>query len=226
MTVHITYHGHSCFGFDTDTARLLVDPFITGNSMADVRADDLNPHYILVSHAHGDHLGDTVPIARRSGATVISNYEIAHYMEEQGVKSHGMHIGGAYQFPFGKVKLTIAHHGSSFEDGRYGGSPCGFLLWLDGKVLYHAGDTGLFYDMTLIGQAGIDVAMLPIGDNFTMGPEDAIQAVQFLHPKTTILMHYDTFEVIAQDEQSVAEMISSQTSTRPAIMRPGETMTV
>jgi L-ascorbate metabolism protein UlaG (beta-lactamase superfamily) len=226
MTVRITYHGHSCFSIDTDTARLLIDPFITGNSMADVRADDLDPHYILVSHAHGDHLGDTVPIARRSGATVISNYEIANYMEEQGVKSHGMHIGGAYQFPFGKVKLTIAHHGSSFEDGRYGGSPCGFLLWLDGKVLYHAGDTGLFYDMTLIGQAGIDVAMLPIGDNFTMGPEDAIQAVQFLHPKTTILMHYDTFEVIAQDEQSVAEMISSQTSTRPAIMRPGETMAV
>ena len=137
-----------------------------------------------------------------------------------------MHIGGAHQFPFGKVKLTIAHHGSSFEDGRYGGNPCGFLLWLDGKVLYHAGDTGLFYDMTLIGQAGIDVAMLPIGDNFTMGPEDAMQAVQFLHPKTTILMHYDTFDVIAQDEQSVAGMISSQTSTRPVIMRPGETMTV
>jgi L-ascorbate metabolism protein UlaG (beta-lactamase superfamily) len=226
MTVRITYHGHSCFSIDTDTARLLIDPFITGNSMADVRADDLDPHYILVSHAHGDHLGDTVPIARRSGATVISNYEIANYMEEQGVKSHGMHIGGAYQFPFGKVKLTIAHHGSSFEDGRYGGNPCGFLLWLDGKVLYHAGDTGLFYDMTLIGQAGIDVAMLPIGDNFTMGPEDAIQAVQFLHPKTTILMHYDTFDVIAQDEQAVAGMISSQTSTRPVIMRPGETMTV
>jgi L-ascorbate metabolism protein UlaG (beta-lactamase superfamily) len=226
MTVHITYHGHSCFSIDTDTARLLIDPFITGNSMADVRATDLNPHYILVSHAHGDHLGDTVPIATRSGATVISNYEIANYMEEQGVKAHAMHIGGAHQFLFGKVKLTIAHHGSSFADGRYGGNPCGFLLWLDGKVLYHAGDTGLFYDMTLIGQAGIDVAMLPIGDNFTMGPEDAVQAVQFLHPKTAILMHYDTFDVIAQDEQSVASMISSQTGTRPAIMRPGETMTI
>jgi L-ascorbate metabolism protein UlaG (beta-lactamase superfamily) len=226
MTVRITYHGHSCFSIDSDTARLLIDPFITGNSTADVRASDLNPDYILVSHAHGDHLGDTVPIATRSGATVISNYEIATYMEEQGLKAHAMHIGGAHQFPFGKVKLTIAHHGSSFEDGRYGGNPCGFLLWLDGKVLYHAGDTGLFYDMTLIGQAGIDVAMLPIGDNFTMGPEDAIQAVQFLHPKTTILMHYDTFDVIAQDEQAVAGMISSQTSTRPVIMRPGETMTV
>ena len=226
MTVRITFHGHSCFSIDSDTARLLIDPFITGNSMADVRAGDLNPQYILVSHAHNDHLGDTVPIAKRSGATVISNDEIATYMQEQGVKAHSMHIGGAHQFPFGKVKLTIAHHGSTFEDGRGGGSPCGFLLWLEGKVLYHAGDTGLFYDMTLIGQAGIDVAMLPIGDNYTMGPEDAIQAVQFLHPKTTILMHYDTYDVIAQDAQVVAGMISSQTSTRPIILRPGETMTV
>ncbi len=226
MALRITYHGHSCFAIDSDTCKLLIDPYITGNRNADVGTDDLNPDYILVSHAHYDHLGDTVPIAKRSGATVITNLEIANYMEEQGLKAHAMHIGGAHQFPFGKVKLTIAHHGSSFEGGRYGGNPCGFLLWLDGKVLYHAGDTGLFYDMTLIGQAGIDVAMLPVGDNYTMGPEDAVQAVQFLHPKTIILMHYDTFDLIVQDEQAVASLISSQTDTRPVVMRAGETMTV
>jgi L-ascorbate metabolism protein UlaG (beta-lactamase superfamily) len=226
MTVRLTYHGHSCFNIRTDEADLLIDPFITGNSRADVRAEDLQPAYILVSHAHSDHLGDTVPIARRTGATVISNYEIAGYMSEQGIQAHPMHLGGAHQFPFGKVKLTIAHHGSSFSDGRYGGNPCGFLLWLEGKVLYHAGDTALFSDMTLIGQAGIDAAMLPIGDNFTMGPEDAIQAAKFLHPKVAVLMHYDTFDVIAQDAQAVAAAMAAQTSARPVLMKPGETLTI
>jgi L-ascorbate metabolism protein UlaG (beta-lactamase superfamily) len=227
MTVKITYHGHSCFNIQTAAANLLIDPFLTGNGMADISADQAQADYILVSHAHGDHMGDTVPIAKRTGATVITNYEIANYLEKKGVKAHGMHIGGSYQFPFGRVKLTIAHHGSSFEDsGMYAGNPCGFLLWLEDKVLYHAGDTALFYDMTLIGDAGLDVAMLPIGDNFTMGPDDAIRAVEFLHPKTTILMHYNTFPVIKQDAQAVAQTISARTSAKPVVLKPGETMTV
>jgi len=226
MIVKITYHGHACFSIQTDKANLLIDPFLTGNALADVTADQVNPDYILVSHAHGDHLGDAVPIAQRTGATVISNYEIANYMGQHGVEAHAMHIGGAHVFPFGKVKLTIAHHGSSFPDGTYGGNPCGFLLWLDGKVLYFAGDTALTYDMTLYGAEGIDVAMLPIGDNFTMGPEDAVKAVGFLQPKTAILMHYNTFPVIAQDARAVADAIAAQTSARPVLMKPGETMTV
>ncbi len=226
MTVHITYHGHACFAIKTDQANLLIDPFLTGNAMADVTAAQVNPDIILVTHAHGDHLGDAVPIAKRTGATVISNNEIHGYMSKQGVKSHGMHIGGAHVFPFGKVKLTIAHHGSSFPDGSYGGNPCGFLLWLEDKILYHAGDTALFLDMQLYGEEGIDVAMLPIGDNFTMGPEDAVKAVAFLQPKKAILMHYNTFGVIAQDARAVADAITARTKAQPVILRPGETMQV
>jgi L-ascorbate metabolism protein UlaG (beta-lactamase superfamily) len=226
MTVEITYHGHDCFTIQTDKANLLIDPFLTGNELADVSADQVGADYILLSHAHGDHLGDTVPIAKRTGATVISNFEIHNYMTAQGVNAHPMHIGGARQFPFGKVKLTIAHHGSSFPDGTYGGNPCGFLLWLEGKVIYFAGDTALTYDMTLYGAEGIDVAMLPIGDNFTMGPEDAVKAVGFLQPKRVILMHYNTFGVITQDAQAVADEIRTATKAQPVIMRPGETVVV
>ena len=141
MSIQITYHGHACFSIQTGAANLLIDPFLTGNAMADVTPEQVTPDYILVTHAHGDHLGDALPIAKRTGATVISNNEIHSYMTKHGVKSHGMHIGGAHVFPFGKVKLTIAHHGSSFPDGSYGGTPCGFLLWVEDKVLYHAGDT-------------------------------------------------------------------------------------
>lgn len=226
MTVKLTYHGHACFSIETGGAHLLIDPFLSGNAMADVKPERVKADYILVSHAHGDHLGDAVPIARRTGAEVISNFEIANYMEQQQVKAHAMHIGGARVFPFGKVKLTIAHHGSSFPDGSYGGNPCGFLLWLEGKVLYFAGDTALTYDMKLYGEEGIDVAMLPIGDNFTMGPEDAVKAAGFLQPKLAMLMHYNTFGAIAQDAQAVADAMKAQTTATPVIMRPGETLTV
>jgi L-ascorbate metabolism protein UlaG (beta-lactamase superfamily) len=226
MTVKITYHGHSCFSIQTDTANLLIDPYLSDNEAADVAPDQVAADYILVSHAHFDHLGDAVPIAQRTGATVISNLEIHNYMANQGVAAHAMHIGGARQFPFGKVKLTIAHHGSSFPDGSYGGNPCGFLLWLEGKVIYFAGDTALTYDMTLYGAEGIDVAMLPVGDNFTMGPEDAVKAVGFLQPKVAILMHYDTFESIVQDAQAVADAIRSATGVLPVVMQPGETLVV
>lgn len=226
MTIHITFHGHACFAIKTDQANLLIDPFLTGNAMADVRPEQVRPDYILVTHAHGDHLGDAIPIAKRTGATIISNNEIANYVSQHGAKAHNMHIGGAHVFPFGKVKLTIAHHGSSFPDGSYGGNPCGLLLWLEDKVLYHAGDTALFLDMKLYGEEGIDVAMLPIGDNFTMGPEDAVKAVGFLQPKQAILMHYNTFGVIAQDAQAVADAIRAKTGAQPILLKPGETLTL
>lgn len=224
MTVRITYHGHACFTVKTDQAMLLIDPFLTGNAMADIRPADVTPDYILVTHAHSDHLGDALPIAKRTGATVISNNEIHTYMAKHGAQSHGMNVGGAHVFPFGKVKLTIAHHGSAFPDGSYGGSPCGLLLWVEDKVLYHAGDTALFLEMKLYGEEGIDVAMLPIGDNFTMGPEDAVKAVGFLQPKQAILMHYNTFGVIAQDAQAVAEAVRQHTQAIPVLMKPGETL--
>ncbi len=226
MTVTLTYHGHACFSIHTNGVNLLIDPFLTGNRQADVRPEQVQADYILISHAHGDHFGDTLAIAKRTGATVISNAEIAGYVSERGAKGHAMHIGGSRQFPFGRVKLTIAHHGSCFPDGTYGGTPCGFLLWLEGKVLYFAGDTGLFLDMTLYGDEGIDVAMLPIGDNFTMGPEDAVKAIGFLKPKIAVLMHYDTFDVIAQDARAVAEVVRTQTNAQPVLMKPGETLAI
>jgi L-ascorbate metabolism protein UlaG (beta-lactamase superfamily) len=227
MAVTITYHGHACFSIQTGDTYLLTDPFITGNSMADVTAEQVRADYILISHhAHGDHLGDAVPIARRTGAMVISNFEIAGYMAKHNVKAHEMHIGGAHLFPFGKLKLTIAHHGSSFPDGSYGGNPCGFLLWLEDKVIYFAGDTALFSDMKLYADANLDVAILPCGDNYTMGPEDAVRAVEFLRPKFTILMHYDTWPVIAQDVESVAESCSAQTQVPVILLRPGEATTL
>jgi L-ascorbate metabolism protein UlaG (beta-lactamase superfamily) len=224
VDVKLVYHGHSCFSVLSAQHHLLIDPFLSGNEQSDVKPEQVNPDFILVSHAHGDHLGDAVPIARRTGALVIANYEIANYMTAHDVQAHGMHIGGAHSFPFGRVKLTIAHHGSSFPDGSYGGSPCGFLLWIGDKVIYHAGDTALTYDMTLLRPAGIDAALLPIGDNFTMGPDDCIQAVNFIQPKCAVLMHYNTFSVIAQDAKAVAERVRNETSASPVLLSPGETM--
>jgi L-ascorbate metabolism protein UlaG (beta-lactamase superfamily) len=208
MSVKLVWHGHSAWTIDTGDYRIVLDPFFTGNPMADRSADEVAADFILVSHAHGDHIGDTVAIARRTGALVISNYEIACWCEAQGCKAHGMSIGGSFEFPFGRVKLTIAHHGSAFPDGSYGGSPAGFLIAVEGKTIYNAADTALFLDMQLIGEGfggtGLDVALLPIGDNFTMGPEDALRAVQLLKPRLVIPMHYGTFGVIEQDAGAFA----------------------
>jgi L-ascorbate metabolism protein UlaG (beta-lactamase superfamily) len=203
---------------------LLIDPFLTGNELADVQADEVEADYILVSHGHGDHVGDTVEIAQRTGAMTISNFEIHNWLLAQGVeRAHPMHIGGGRDFPFGRVKLTIAHHGSSMPDGTYGGNPAGFLLTLEGKKIYHACDTGLFYDMKLIGDEGLDVAILPIGDNFTMGPDDALRAVKLLEPKVVIPIHYDTFDVIVQDPKSFAARVEAETQSRCIVLKPGDT---
>jgi len=222
MPVELTYFGHACFGVKGGGANLLIDPFLTGNPLAAVSADEVEADYILVSHAHGDHLGDTVAIAQRTGATVIGNHEIATYAGNQGLTAHGLHIGGGWDFPFGRVKLTIAHHGSSFPDGSYGGNPCGFLLTIEGKNIYHACDTGLFYDMKLIGEEGIELAILPIGDNYTMGPKDALRAVKLIKPRVVIPTHYDTFDVIKQDPAAFAKTVEAETRTKCVVLKPGE----
>jgi L-ascorbate metabolism protein UlaG (beta-lactamase superfamily) len=227
MSVKLTWLSHACFLIETNRAKLLTDPFLTGNPLAPVKADQVQADYILISHGHGDHVGDAVDIAKRTGATVISNFEIQNWLSRQGVENvHPQHIGGGYDYPWGRVKLTIAHHGSALPDGSYGGNPCGFLFYLADKKIYHACDTGLFYDMKLIGEEGIDLAILPIGDNFTMGPADALRAVKLLEPRRVVPIHYNTFDVIKQDPQAWAILVKKETDAEVAVMKPGESLTL
>jgi len=227
MSVELTFLGHACFLIKGGGATLLIDPFLTGNPQAAVKASEVTADYILVSHGHGDHLGDALDIARRTGATIISNFEICTWFQNQGYDNvHPHHIGGGFNYPFGRVKLTIAHHGSALPDGTYGGNPAGFLLTIEGKKIYHACDTGLFYDMKLIGEEGIDVAILPIGDNFTMGPEDALRAVKLIEPQVVIPIHYNTFDVIQQDPHAFARAVEAETAARCVVLKPGESYTM
>jgi len=225
MTTALTWLGHSAWQIDTAGQRVLIDPFLTGNPTATLAASAATADFILVSHGHGDHVGDTVAIAKRTGATVISNFEITEWLAKQGVaKVHPMNTGGARNFPFGNLKLTIAHHTSMLPDGANGGNPCGFLIRLnDGRRIYHAADTGLFLDMQLIGEEGIDLAILPIGDNFTMGPDDALRAVRLINPKAVIPTHFGTWDVISQDAQAWVARVNSVTSTHAVVLKPGET---
>lgn len=209
----VTFLGHSAVWIETATHRVAIDPFLTGNGATTVKADDLTPHAILLTHAHADHVGDTVGIAKRAGAQVVAVYELAMWLGAQGVNVHPMHIGGAHAFEFGQVKYTLAFHGAGIEtkDGiLYGGQPAGILYKADGRTIYHAGDTGLFGDMKIIGERNeIDLAILPIGDNFTMGPEDAVLAAQWLRAKAVLPVHYNTFPLIAQDGRAFAGSLSA-----------------
>ena len=223
----ITWYSHSVIQIETGGVTLLVDPFLTGNPLAPVGPDDLNPDVILISHGHGDHVGDAVPMAKRTGALLISNFEIANWLEKQGLENiRPMHIGGGSNHGWGRVKLTNALHGSVLPDGTYGGNPCGFLFTVEGKNVYHACDTGLFYDMKLIGEEGVDLAILPIGDNFTMGPDDALRAVKLLEPKQVLPIHYDTFDIIAQDPVSWQERVENETDAKVVVLKPGESLEV
>lgn len=197
----LRYFSHSAFQITTnDGITILVDPFLDDNPTSPVKSEEVEADYIILTHAHGDHIGDSFKIAERTKATFICVNELANYCADKGFVTHNMHIGGAHNFDFGKVKFTIAHHGSQTPEGTYAGEPAGVLITIDGKTIYHTGDTGLFYDMKLIGKLNeIDYMLLPIGDNFTMGVDDAVKAVEFANPKFCVPMHYDTWEVIAQD---------------------------
>lgn len=225
MSYQITYFGHGTFGMQIGDIQILIDPFLNGNPSTETKPEELTPNYILITHGHGDHVGDAVEIAKRTGATVIANAEIAGWMSEKGAQSSPQHIGGGHDYPFGYVKLTLAVHGSALPDGSYGGMPAGFLITTpEEEKVYFAGDTGLFGDMSLIGEEGIDLAVLPIGDNYTMGPDDALRAVKLIRPKYVIPAHYNTWPLIAQDPEAWKERVERETETAVHIMKADTTL--
>lgn len=228
MSDTFIWYGHGTFGVETEGYKILIDPFFNNNPTASISADEVEADFIIVSHGHGDHIGDAVEVAQRTGALAISNAEIAGWLGKQGLeKVHGQHIGGGYHHPFGYLKLTHALHGSGLPDGSYGGNPAGLLLTTkSGKKIYMACDTGLFSSMTLIGEEGIDLAVLPIGDNYTMGPDDALRAVKIIQPKHTIPVHYNTWPLIEQDPLTWAERVENETDTKAHVLKPGDTFSL
>lgn len=223
--LQITYHGHSCFELEADGHRIIIDPFITGNPHASIKAADVKVECVLVSHGHGDHLGDAVEIAKSNDCIVVTNFEISNWLSRQGVQSHPMHIGGSHTFPWGRLKLTPAIHGSALPDGFYGGEPAGFLIFMGGQTLYFAGDTAITSDMALYGRLNpIDIAMLPIGDNFTMGIDDAVEAALLCGTKLAIPIHYNTFPVIAADPNLFVQKLEAR-GVAARVMAFGETVT-
>jgi len=212
----ITYHGHACFSLEQNNLTLLFDPFLSDNPLAKISAQDIKTDYILVSHGHSDHCADAWEIAKKNQATIITSVEIAQHFAQPNLNFHRMNLGGSYKFPFGKVKMTPALHGAGVPGGR----ACGFVVEFFGQTVYFAGDTGLFGDMQLIGQLNkLNLAFLPIGDNFTMGIDDAVIATKFLQPQQVIPMHYATWPVINANPQEFAEKITKATSSHCLIMQ-------
>jgi L-ascorbate metabolism protein UlaG (beta-lactamase superfamily) len=229
MSTRVRWLGHAALLLQSGDRTVVIDPFLTGNPKAAVAASEVAPDLILISHGHGDHVGDSVAIAKRTGATVATNYEIGEWLLQpaQGLKSErvrGLQHGGSFTFDQAvRVKLTVAFHGSMLPDGSNGGNPCGVIVtFADGTKVYDAADTALFGDMALIGEEGLDLAILPIGDYYTMGPDDALRAVRLLHPRYVLPIHYNTFPAIVQDAQAWAGRVKNETSAQPVVLEPGE----
>ncbi len=229
MAIKYTFVGHATHMLDVNGTKVVIDPFFSDNPSTNMSADEIEADYVLITHGHFDHVADAVSIAKRTGATVVSNFEISNWLGKQGVPQehlHAQHIGGGFTHSFGYVKLTIAHHGSGLPDGSDGGNPAGLLITANGKKLYFAGDTGLFYSMKLYGEEGIDLAVLPIGDNFTMGPDDALRAVKLLSPKMVVPTHYNTWPPIAQNAEAWKARVEAETDTKVSLLAPGESLTL
>lgn len=228
--MNIQYLGHSCFLVQHEDTRVIIDPFLTHNPKAAMKAEDVQVDAVILTHGHGDHFGDALDIARKNDCPIVASYEICEYVNEQGLKSVSVGLGGSVKFDWGRVKQTLAFHGTGLElpDGRTinGGNPAGVLVTIGDKTFYHAGDTGLFGDMKLIGELNrLDAAALPIGDKFTMGPEDALVAATWLNAGLYIPMHYNTFPAIAQDgDQWVSNL--AECGLRGAALKPGESVSV
>lgn len=223
MGAELTWLGHNAWSIVAGGHTLVVDPFLDDNPVAAMKADQVQADFLLISHGHFDHIADAEKIARRTGALVIATYEICQWLSAKGVaNTHGMNIGGAYRFPFGRLKMTAAEHTSMLPDGSYGGTAAGFLLYFPEGNVYLACDTGLFSDMRLIGEEGIALAALPIGDNFTMGPDDALRAVKLINPRRVVPIHRNTWPLIAQDATLWAERVRAETQTEPVVIEPGQ----
>lgn len=223
----ITFNGHACVTIEDGGFRVIVDPWLSGNPVAKLKPNQVNVNAVLVTHGHFDHMTDALAIAKQCDAPIIGTAELAGFFEAQGAKTHGMHIGGSHEFPFGWIKLTQAWHGSAVTTDQgtiYTGSPCGFLVKLGDKLIYHAGDTGLFSDMKLIGSMNkIDLALLPIGDNYVMGPDDAAVAAEYVAAKITVPMHYNTFPLIEQNPARFKDLVENKQSSSVVILEPGDT---
>ena len=224
-----TFLGHASVLIEADGFKGIIDPYLKGNPAYKENPEDIKDiTHIFITHAHGDHIGDALEIAKANEAMIITNAEIANilYWKDKSLKLHPMHIGGSFQFDFGKVKMTPALHGSGYrEEGKIydGGNPGGFLITINDKKLYHAGDTGLSLEMQLLKADTVDLAFLPIGGNYTMDIDDACRAVEFIQPSITVPMHYNTFGLIKADPQEFCDKLSEY---RVEILNPGESINI
>ena len=222
--MRLTWFGHSCFLLETASHRLLFDPWLNVNPVSPVKAVDVRCDFIFCSHAHEDHTGDALEIARNNRAPIVAPYELAEYFAAQGAETVDLMQGGSAALAFGRVKLTAAVHSSALELGNGRnlplGEPGGFIVSVDGKKIYHAGDTALFSDMQLIGRSGLDLALLPIGDWYTMGIEDAVEALDLLVPRIAVPMHYNTHDKIRVDPQVFADRAAARGHT-VRVLQPG-----